>query len=80
MDAKELKASFEQVPAEDYKLTAVYLDDALALIVTLETSIAELYSRIAYLESALERHYDSHSSEYRRLVNLECNVFGYVQS
>jgi hypothetical protein len=73
MNLTELADSFGTISAEDYKLTAVYLDEALHLIVTLE-------SRIATLEAELEERKRLTSALYIRVAELERETFGMVQS
>lgn len=71
MDAKELKASFEQVPAEDYKLTAVYLDEALALIVRLSDRIATLERRMLRVGRDTDSRLNGHQT---RIEGLEAQT------
>jgi hypothetical protein len=51
MNLTELADSFGTISAEDYKLTAVYLDEALHLIVNLESRIAALEAQNAELSA-----------------------------
>lgn len=72
MNLKELTDSFGTISAEDYKLTAVYLDEALHLIVKLE-------ERIEALEAERTESKRLTSALYLRFAELESETFGMVQ-
>lgn len=75
MDAETARADYER-----RKVDVGWGAAEDALFEDLLAMIADLQSRVAALEGQLAAREDLSSNQRRRLINLECQVFGYVQS